>query len=128
MPISCFCLIVAGRTGRLWTGSDLIVDIKRRYVSEGLESALGMKMEAPAEPAWSETICTWGVGSTPQDFGYFRTRWSCEIHPIVSGDRLKIRGCIRASSLRIHRAFEVRADYEAERSASGRFEIGRAHV
>ena len=60
-------------------GSDLIVDIKRRYVSEGLESALGMKMEAPAEPAWSETICTWVVGSTPQDFGYFRTRWSCEI-------------------------------------------------
>jgi transposase len=63
----------------MFCGSDLIADVKRSFLDESLESALGIETESPAEPEWSERVCAWVVGSTPQDFGYFRTRWSCEI-------------------------------------------------
>ncbi len=60
-------------------GSDLVSDVKHRFLEDGLEAALGIGEKAATEPEWSDTICTWVVNSTPQDFGYFRTRWSCEI-------------------------------------------------
>lgn len=60
-------------------GSDFIVEIKRRFLEHGLECAVGI-FEAPSrEPELTHTICHWVVDFTPQDFGYFRTRWSCEI-------------------------------------------------
>jgi transposase len=60
-------------------GSDSVADVKRSFLESGLESALGI-VEAPTlAPELTDTICTWVVDFTPQDFGYFRTRWSCEI-------------------------------------------------
>ncbi len=63
----------------IFCGSDLIADVKRRLLSEPLESSLVIEKESPAEPEGSESVCTWVVGATPHNFGYFRTRWSCEI-------------------------------------------------
>ena len=63
----------------MFYGSDLIADVKRSFLSETLESALGIENMSPAEPEWSKRVCAWVVGETPQDFAYFRTRWSCEI-------------------------------------------------
>ena len=63
----------------LLCGSDLVSDVKHRLLEGGLECALGLKEMATQEPELSYTVYTWVVNSTPQDFGNFRTRWSCEI-------------------------------------------------
>ena len=63
----------------MFCGSDIAAYVKQRLLEEGLEAALGIAQKSAPEPEWSATICTWVVNSTPQDFGYFRTGWSCEI-------------------------------------------------
>lgn len=63
----------------MYCGSDLIADVKRRFLAAGLTSALRIPSESNDTPTWSETLCTWVSWHSPQDFGFFRSRWSCEI-------------------------------------------------
>lgn len=60
-------------------GSDLVADVKRCFLENGLESAIGVTQPRSLDSDLTDTICDWVVEYTPQDFGYFRTRWSCEI-------------------------------------------------
>ena len=63
----------------MFCGSDTVADLNRKFQEEGLESALGTAKEVGPAPEWSDAVCDWVSNSTPQDFGYFRTRCSCEI-------------------------------------------------
>ena len=63
----------------MFCGSDTVAKLKRKLQEEGLESAPGIAKEVGPAPEWSDVVCDWVSNSTPQDFGYFRTRWSCEI-------------------------------------------------
>lgn len=60
-------------------GSDLIANVKRRMLADGFEAALKSQPTSKAEPPWISNLCVWTSWHTPQDFGYFRSRWSCEI-------------------------------------------------
>lgn len=60
-------------------GSDSVAEVKRRFFECGLECAVGIAEVPTPEPELTHTICQLVVAYTPQDFGYFRTRWSCEI-------------------------------------------------
>ena len=73
-------------------GSDLVADVKRCFLENGLESALGIIQPGNLEPELTETVCHWVVEYTPQDFGYFRTRWSCEILSEILQEQ-KIAAC-----------------------------------
>ena len=67
-------------TEAMLCGSDLVADVKRCFLENGLESVLGIIIQARnPEPELTDTFWNCVVAQTPQDFGYFRTRWSCEI-------------------------------------------------
>jgi transposase len=56
---------------------DLIGDAARRYRSGGVAAVVAAR-PATAPPPWLLRVADWLVRSTPEDFGYFRRRWSCE--------------------------------------------------
>jgi putative transposase len=55
---------------------DFIAEAVRRFRS-GSVDALAEHPERPEEPAWIEDVLGWILEKTPEDFGYFRSRWSC---------------------------------------------------
>lgn len=77
-------LLAAGRSYReimniLFMSSDLVADVKRRFLEEGLEVALAKAAEEEAVPYWQLVVVGWVLHKTPRDFGYFRSRWTCEL-------------------------------------------------
>jgi transposase len=62
-----------------FSSSDLVAGVKERFLAGGVEAAVAESPEVSTIPFWQIVICGWVLHQTPQDFGYFRTRWSCEI-------------------------------------------------
>lgn len=64
----------------LFVSNDLIADCVRRFQQGRVEALFGERLSASeVVPSWLRSIQQWLEAKTPQDFGYFRTRWSCEI-------------------------------------------------
>jgi putative transposase len=62
----------------LYASNDLVADCVRRFRAGGIHAALEANCpQAPANAAWLPTIQDWLTNATPQDFGYFRQRWTC---------------------------------------------------
>jgi len=61
-----------------YASADLVADATRRFRQDGVEG-LGREELAQPLPAWLHRVVGWLTEKTPQDFGYFRSRWSCEI-------------------------------------------------
>jgi putative transposase len=59
--------------------SDLVNGVKRRFLERGLEAALAEPTEDPTVPFWQVVVAAWLLERTPRDFGYFRSRWTCEL-------------------------------------------------
>jgi transposase len=55
----------------------LIIEVLRDYRQHGL-AALTATASPPAVPSWAMHVVDWLTTKTPEDFGYFRRRWSCE--------------------------------------------------
>jgi transposase len=55
---------------------DFIVDCSRRFRDGGVDM-LADASQSPS-PAWLEDLLGWVLDKTPDEFGYFRSRWSCE--------------------------------------------------
>jgi transposase len=77
-------LLGAGRSFRqimeiTFCSSDLVAGVKARFLDGGVEAAVAESTSEETIPFWQIVICGWVLHKTPQDFGYFRTRWSCEI-------------------------------------------------
>jgi transposase len=56
---------------------DLIRDCVRDFQQGGSAGVLKGEQPQPVVPRWLVTIQRWLKTKTPQDFGYFRSRWSC---------------------------------------------------
>ena len=56
---------------------DLINIALARFRVGGVAALADAKVETAA-PAWLARVAEWVSTKTPEDFGYFRTRWSCE--------------------------------------------------
>jgi transposase len=98
-------LLAAGRSYReimdnLFASSDLVVHVKRRFLENGLEAALAKPAEEEAVPYWQLVIAGWVLHKTPRDFGYFRSRWTCEL----LSDLLDVEHGIHVSGETIRRA------------------------
>ena len=91
-------LLAAGKSYRevkdvVLCGFDRIAECVRRFREGRVPALLG---EGPAEPGevplWLARIGHWALTATPRDFGYFRSRWSCELLAEVlawqTGERL----------------------------------------
>jgi len=77
-------LLAAGRSYReimdiLFASSDLVAEVKQRFLEEGLESTLAEARDEEAVPSWQLVVAGWVLHKTPRDFGYFRSRWTCEL-------------------------------------------------
>lgn len=64
----------------LFCSNDLIAEARRRLLKGGVGAVLSNSAQAENSlniPAWLMKVRVWIEQQTPQDFGYFRTRWSC---------------------------------------------------
>lgn len=60
----------------LFCSCDLIAGVKREFLEDGLEAVLGQSAEQPTIPFWQVIVAGWVREKTPQDFGYYRSRWT----------------------------------------------------
>ena len=89
----------------LFASNDFIANCLRRFREGGIPQAL-LACEPQDHPGadWLPTIQQWLTHATPQDFGYFRQRWTCailaEVLAWVKGIRLSAETVRRG----LHRA------------------------
>jgi putative transposase len=63
----------------LFCSSDLVATVKQRFLTAGIEAALAEPDVERAIPDWKVAVVGWVQHATPRDFGFFRSRWSCEL-------------------------------------------------
>jgi transposase len=56
---------------------EFIVDSADRFRRDAVQGLIDPPAE-PNEPPWLDDVVGWLSSKSPEDFGYFRTRWSCE--------------------------------------------------
>jgi putative transposase len=62
-----------------YCGCDLVTAVKRRFLEGGLTAALAEPTADAPIPFWQVAVAGWVMHKTPRDFGYFRSRWTCEL-------------------------------------------------
>lgn len=62
----------------LFCSFDLISATLKAYACGGVQAVLQRQSTQRSVPAWLLKIVHWLTTCTPRDFGYFRSRWSCE--------------------------------------------------
>lgn len=77
-------LLADGRSYReimqfTYASSETIAAVKRRFLTDGLEAALAEADAPQAPPGWCLVVAAWVRRRTPRDFGFFRSRWSCDL-------------------------------------------------
>jgi transposase len=90
----------------LYASNDLIADCVRRFRNGGVPEALQGDGTSPSspEPDWLPTIQQWLKDKTPQDFGYFRQRWTCAMLAEVLAWEHDIRVSTESVRRALHRA------------------------
>lgn len=57
---------------------DLVAQCVAQFRQGRVETLLGRGGPTDSVPLWQVQVTQWVLSKTPQDFGYFRSRWSCE--------------------------------------------------
>lgn len=76
-------LLAAGHSWRevqavAFVSNDLIQECLRRWRQGRAPAVLQEQRQPKPIPSWLARVLVWVSQHCPQDFGYFRTRWSCE--------------------------------------------------
>jgi putative transposase len=71
--------------------SSTITTVKRLYFDQDLDTALGQRPKDRVIPFWLIVVLRWLISHTPQDFGFFRQRWSCEMLALLLREKNRIR-------------------------------------
>jgi putative transposase len=69
----------------------LIAAVKRDFQSGGLAGVLETEPRETSVAYWLIPVMRWLFSFTPQDFGFFRSRWSCELLALLLREREGIR-------------------------------------
>jgi putative transposase len=65
----------------------LIAAVKRDFQSGGLARVLESEPRQVSVAYWLIVVMRWLLHFTPQDFGFFRSRWSCELLALLLRER-----------------------------------------
>ncbi|HEV8003968.1 MAG TPA: IS630 family transposase [Planctomycetaceae bacterium] len=69
----------------------LICAVKRGFAVARLKGALRTEKVPAPVPSWLLIVVRWLLKSTPKDFGFFRTRWSCALLALLLWEQEGIR-------------------------------------
>jgi transposase len=69
----------------------LVRTVKRDYAEGGLDRALGQASRPVAVAQWLIVVVRWLLQSVPQDFGFFRARWSCGLLALLLWEQHSVR-------------------------------------
>jgi hypothetical protein len=69
----------------------LIRAVHRDFMAGGLEEVLGTQPQPVTVAYWLIVVARWLLRFTPQDFGYFRSRWSCGLLALLLWEREGVR-------------------------------------
>jgi transposase len=89
-------LLTEGRSYRQITAAALasptmIRAVKKDWNDGGAARVLGTEPRTVVVAAWLLAVVRWLAAKTPQDFGFFRTRWSCALLALLLWEQEKIR-------------------------------------
>jgi len=69
----------------------LIRAVKKDWEAGGVARVLGAEEQPFAVAWWLIVVVRWLLHKTPQDFGFFRTRWSCALLALLLWEQERIR-------------------------------------
>jgi putative transposase len=69
----------------------LIRTVKRDFAAGGLDRLFGTQASVTAVAHWLLVVVRWLLQFTPQDFGFFRSRWSCALLAALLWEREGVR-------------------------------------
>jgi len=69
----------------------MISAVKRDWRAGGVPRVLGTEEPAFVVAQWLIVVVRWLLTKTPQDFGFFRTRWSCALLALLLREQKNIR-------------------------------------
>lgn len=69
----------------------MIAAVKRDFSAGGVAQVLGGESRTVVVASWLMVVVRWLVSSTTQDFGFFRSRWSCAVLALLLWQREGIR-------------------------------------
>jgi len=69
----------------------LVAAVKRDFHAGGLARVLEQESPEVSIASWLIIVARWLLRFTPQDFGFFRSRWSCELLALLLREREDIR-------------------------------------
>lgn len=75
----------------LFCSFDLISAVRRAFQAGGVQAALAADSAPPHVPAWYTAVQQWLLSATPRDFGFFRSRWSCECLSTLLAEKRGLR-------------------------------------
>ncbi len=89
-------LLAEGRSYReiraaTFASPTLIRSVKREFATGRLGMALRTEEQPDTVPSWLIFVVRWLLKSTPQDFGFFRSRWSCGLLALLLWEQERIR-------------------------------------
>lgn len=74
-----------------WASPTLVRAVKRDFAAGGVARVLGARERPFTVPYWLVVVVRWLLQFTPQDFGFFRTRWSCALLALLLWEQQGIR-------------------------------------
>src|SRR5436853_977870 len=69
----------------------MIAAVKRDWQAGGTARVLGTEEQPFVIACWLVVVVRWLLHKTPQDFGFFRTRWSCALLALLLWEQENIR-------------------------------------
>lgn len=74
-----------------WASPTMIRTVKRDFAASGVRGVLGQKSVSCVVPRWLLVVARWLLKGTPQDFGFFRSRWSCAVLAVLLWEQEGLR-------------------------------------
>lgn len=89
-------LLAEGRSYRdigavAFASPTLVRAVKRDFAVGGVEHVLGQPGPAVTMAWWLMVVVRWLMNHTPQDFGFFRSRWSCAVLAMLLWEQYRVR-------------------------------------
>lgn len=82
----------------------LVSAVRRDFAAGGLERVLRREQTTVSVPFWLMVVIGWLLRKTPRAFGFFRSRWSCELLALLLWERQGIRLSPETVRRGLHRA------------------------